>query len=59
VYLVSWCLQTFVTVDWCLQIYKKKICSFLPKGFPRKILSFSCYTYMIVSLWFMNVKKKR
>jgi hypothetical protein len=52
-------LQTFVTIGWCLQIYKKKFLWFSPERVSTlNIVSSSCYIYVIASLWFMNVKKK-
>jgi hypothetical protein len=53
-------LQIFVTVGWFLQIHKNNLFWFSPKRVSiLNIVSSSYYIYVIVSLWFMNFKKKK
>jgi hypothetical protein len=57
---VGWFLQKKLTIDLCLQIYKKKCLWFsLEMVSMLNIVSSSCYIYVIASLWFMSVKKKK
>jgi hypothetical protein len=57
---VGWCLQAFVSIDLCLQIYKNIFLWFSPERVSTlNIMSSSCYIYVISSLWFMNVKMKK